>query len=90
MKKLSFYLGRICVFLLFYLLLCPLFPSEVRAGGVSIFQEVVTGKVLDTEGTPLAGVNIVVESKNIGTMSGQDGSFSIQASPTDVLVLSMI
>ncbi|WP_127025065.1 SusC/RagA family TonB-linked outer membrane protein [Flagellimonas beolgyonensis] len=90
MKKLSFYVRRIGLFLLFYLLLCPFFPPEVRAGGYSIFQEEVTGKVLDDKGVPLAGVNIVVESSGRGTISDFDGSFAIVASPDDVLVFSMV
>jgi TonB-linked SusC/RagA family outer membrane protein len=90
MKKLSFYVRRICVFLLFYLLLCPLFPPVVRAGGLTIFQEGVTGKVVDTQGVPLAGVNIVVESSGRGAISDLDGSFSIVAGSNDVLVFSMV
>ncbi|MEO2052010.1 MAG: SusC/RagA family TonB-linked outer membrane protein [Allomuricauda sp.] len=90
MKKLSFYVRRICVLLLFYLLLCPLFPPMVRAGGLTIFQEGVTGKVVDTEGVPLAGVNIVVESSGRGAISDLDGSFAIVAGSNDVLVFSMV
>lgn len=53
-------------------------------------QATVTGTVTDTTGKPLAGVNLVVESKHIGTMSGLDGSFTIQADVDDVLIFSMV
>jgi len=53
-------------------------------------QFTVSGTVTDTSGNPLAGVNLVVESKNIGTISDFDGSFSINAGPTDVLIFSMV
>ena len=53
-------------------------------------QATVSGTVTDTSGNPLAGVNLVVESKNTGTISGLDGSFAIQASPSDVLIFSMV
>ncbi len=53
-------------------------------------QSTISGTVTDTSGNPLAGVNIVVESKHIGTISELDGSFTIQASPGDVLIFSMV
>ncbi|SDQ62154.1 SusC/RagA family TonB-linked outer membrane protein [Flagellimonas zhangzhouensis] len=88
MKKLSFYVNRKTLFLLFHLLLAPLLTSSMVAG-LSI-QSKVTGKVTDSDGLPIAGVNIVVESKNVGSISDMDGSFSIQAGPNDVLVFSMV
>ena len=53
-------------------------------------QSTVSGSISDISGTPLPGVNIVVESTNRGAISDLDGSFSIQASPTDVLVFSIL
>lgn len=82
---------RTPLFLLFYLLLSPLLTEKLVAGKLLAPQQaMVTGKITDMEGLPLVGVNIVVESMNRGTMSGMDGSFSIQASPSDVLIFSMV
>src|SRR5690606_27947789 len=53
-------------------------------------QFTVSGTVTDTSGNPLAGVNLVVESKHIGTISDLDGSFSINVGPDDVLIFSMV
>ncbi|WP_421803937.1 SusC/RagA family TonB-linked outer membrane protein [Flagellimonas sp.] len=87
MKKLSLFLDRLHLSLLFNLL--SLLVSGQLMAWVPI-QADVTGKVTDTNGLPLSGVNIVVESTNRGTISDLDGTFSIQASPSDVLVLSMV
>ncbi len=44
-------------------------------------QTQITGKVIDTnEKRPLAYVNIGIKEKNIGTISKEDGSFSIEIS----------
>ncbi len=76
---------------LLYVFLMPLFLVNVQAGTVlEPPQATVSGTVTDTSGNPLAGVNLVVKSKNIGTISDLDGSFSITADPTDVLIFSMV
>ena len=77
--------------MLLYIFLMPFCALYMQAGTVlEPPQATVSGTVTDTSGNPLAGVNLVVESKRIGTISGLDGSFSIQASPSDVLIFSMI
>lgn len=37
----------------------------------------VTGKVTDANGTPLSGVSVKVKGSNVGTSTGNDGSYSI-------------
>ncbi len=88
MKKLSYCLGRLHLYLFCYFLLSFLVSGRLLA--LEPTQTSVTGVVTDTQGLPMAGVNIVVESTNIGTISDMDGSFSIQAGPTDVLLFSMV
>jgi len=76
---------------LLYAFLMPLFSFSLQAGTfLEPPQATVSGTVTDTSGNPLAGVNLVVESKNIGTMSALDGSFTINAGPDDVLIFSMV
>ncbi|GLU45109.1 SusC/RagA family TonB-linked outer membrane protein [Allomuricauda sp. NBRC 101325] len=87
MKKLSFYVGKLHLSLLFNLL-SLLISGQLMA--LVPIQANVSGKVTDTQGLPLAGVNIVVESTNRGTISDLDGTFRIQAGPADVLVFSMV
>ncbi len=76
---------------LIYIILMPFVSFNAQGGTVlEPPQATVSGTVTDTSGIPLAGVNLVVESKNIGTISSLDGSFSINAGPSDVLVFSMV
>ncbi|MCK0160490.1 SusC/RagA family TonB-linked outer membrane protein [Allomuricauda sp. F6463D] len=82
---------RFFLSVLLYVFLTPLFSFNVQAGTVlEPPQATITGTVTDMSGKPLAGVNIVVESKNIGAMSELNGSFSIHAGSSDVLVFSMV
>ena len=82
---------RASLFMLLYVFLMPFCTFYLQAGTVlEPPQATVSGTVTDSTGEPLAGVNLVVESKNIGTISGLDGSFSINADSTDVLVFSMV
>lgn len=53
-------------------------------------QQLVTGKITDESGATLPGVNVVIKGTTTGTSSDAEGSFSIEASPTDVLVISFI
>jgi TonB-linked SusC/RagA family outer membrane protein len=53
-------------------------------------QQSVGGTVVDPEGVPLPGVNVVIKGTNTGTSTDFDGNFSIQAADTDVLVFSFV
>lgn len=90
MKKLSMIGKRTFLSLLFYVLLAPWSWGSVSAGTYLAVQDMVRGTVTDAEGKPLAGVNIVVESTERGTMSEMDGSFAIAAGSDEVLVFSML
>lgn len=62
-------------------------------GTVMVYAQTnISGKVKDTTGESLAGVNIVVKGKVIGTISGSDGSFSLKVtdSPPLTLVFSFV
>ncbi|MGB3801310.1 MAG: SusC/RagA family TonB-linked outer membrane protein, partial [Lewinella sp.] len=51
-------------------------------------QGTVTGTVVDSDGLPLIGVNIVKENTSSGTVTDIDGTYSISAIPADVLIYS--
>lgn len=57
---------------------------------ISWGQQSVTGKVVDTEGIPLPGVNVVVTGTTNGSVTSLSGTFSIMANPEDVLEFSFI
>lgn len=50
----------------------------------------VAGQVVDVNGEPIIGANIVIKGTTQGTITDLDGNFEIQASPRDVLVVSYI
>src|SRR5438045_8408433 len=56
----------------------------------ALAQQVVTGKVTDANGMPLAGVSVSVKGGKRGTTTGPDGQFSISAAPGAVLVFTNI
>ena len=54
-------------------------------------QDVITGKVVDSEGRPLLGVNIIEKGTTNGTTTNENGDYSISVSSRDaVLVFSYI
>lgn len=48
----------------------------------------INGRVTSEEGTPLAGVSIRVKGTTTGTLSGENGQFSLTATPKSVIVFS--
>ncbi|MEM9868783.1 MAG: TonB-dependent receptor plug domain-containing protein, partial [Bacteroidota bacterium] len=52
-------------------------------------QQMITGTVSDSDG-PLAGASVVVKGTINGVSTDFDGNFSIEASPSDVLLISYI
>ncbi len=54
--------------------------------GFSYGQRVVKGSVLDTDGVPLIGANVLVPGTTVGTITDFDGSFSISV-PSDISTL---
>jgi len=53
-------------------------------------QQSVTGRVTDSLGGPLVGVSISVQGFALETMTNEQGQFSIQASPEDVLIFRYV
>ncbi len=68
-------------------------PKELLAENVRKTQQkyVVSGTVSDEKGEPLPGVNIMEKGTTNGTISGTDGSYTLQVSSQDaVLVFSFV
>ncbi len=64
-----------------------LLPSAIARGQGQI---VVKGVVVDESDTPVIGATVLVKNTVIGTSTSVDGSFTIKASGTDVLVFSYL
>ena len=50
----------------------------------------ITGTIVDKDGAPLPGATITVLGTTRGVITDMDGTFSIDAAPTDKLVFSFI
>ncbi|MCP9199708.1 TonB-dependent receptor [Gramella sp. GC03-9] len=53
-------------------------------------EKTVTGTVLDEDGLPLPGVNVIEQGTSNGTQTDFDGNYSISVAPGDVLVFSYV
>ena len=54
-------------------------------------KQTFTGTVTDAKtAEPISGVSVKLKGKAAGTMTAQDGSFSISAQPGDVLEISFV
>ncbi len=55
---------------------------------IGMAQQTVSGKVVDTDGNPIPGVNILVKgTANAGTISGVSGEYSIQVPSNDAVLI---
>lgn len=76
-------------------LLSGILPDLIYANPIPVQmaeQQVrkVTGSVVDEAEAPLVGVNIVLKGKDTGVITDMNGQFSIDAVPSDILVVSYI
>lgn len=54
-------------------------------------RQAFTGKITDAKtGAPVAGASVVVRTTKAGSTTNQDGQFTVQVLPNDVLEISMI
>src|SRR5690606_21643017 len=56
----------------------------------TIQQHRVNGVVTDTKGVPIPGVHVLIKGSRSGTFTNNDGTYFIDAHPTDVLMFSYI
>lgn len=63
--------------------------SKANTSKIRLPQQLISGVVKDSQG-PLMGVTVMIKGTTQGTYTDEKGTFTIQASPTDVLVFSYI
>ncbi len=65
---------------------------QVLAGTNTMLQpRTITGTVVDSDGVPLPGVNIVIKGTSIGTITDAEGNYSLSDVPDDaIMVLTYI
>ncbi len=64
--------------------------ASVADGSLAPPEKRIRGKVTDTDGKPLPGVTITIVGTTRGVITDTDGTYSIDAEPTDKLVFSFI
>lgn len=50
----------------------------------------ITGKIVDSNGDPIIGANVLVKGTTNGAITDMDGNFTLEASPVSVLEISYI
>ncbi len=67
-------------------------PVLKNEAGTTAWQQetVVSGRVTDTTGQPLPGVNVMIKGTTRGTVTGKQGHYRLPAGPADTLTFSFI
>ena len=69
-----------------YVIIVPQEKKEVE----QVSAKRITGQVLDEQGEPLIGVNVLVEGTSIGAITDMDGNFSLEAPVGSTLSISYV
>lgn len=92
MKYYLFHTKMVSKTIFMVLLMLTVFASQVEAKTPFPTPETkeiiknITGTVVDADGSPLVGVQVIIKEKAVGTLTGSDGSYSIDAEEGDILV----
>ncbi|NJN34850.1 MAG: TonB-dependent receptor, partial [Saprospiraceae bacterium] len=63
--------------------------SAIKMSSLSVMP--IKGKITDTQsGEPIVGASVTVKGTNRGAVSGEDGSYTLEANAGDVLLVSFI
>lgn len=86
MKRLIYYITAICLVMLELGV-----PASASAQKTQGRKHVVTGKVVDTDGLPLVGVNVIVKNQpGLGTNTDINGAYKINTGANETLVFSYL
>lgn len=65
-------------------------PMLLLSFGVFAQEHKISGKIEDETQMPVPGVNVVIKGTTTGTITGVDGTFTLQAADNEVLVVTYI
>ena len=68
----------------------PVLHTDGKQNATTQQERTISGKVVDEEGKPLPGVTITIVGTTRGVITDVDGTYSIEAQPSDKLVFSFI
>ena len=77
----------------FLLILSGLFITSITTATTNkteLVQSTITGTVIDADGIPLAGANVIVKGTTNGTQTDFDGNYSIEALSDATLIYSYV
>lgn len=60
------------------------------SAAIESIAAIITGKITDDTGQPLAGASVLVKGTTNGTQTNSNGEFTIEAEPNSILVISYI
>lgn len=63
------------------------FSNIVRRIHKNLAPALITGTIVDVDGIPLIGANVIIETKNTGTVTDIDGKFELEVAPEDRFLL---
>lgn len=65
------------------LAMCTFFVSTAQ-------QKKITGKILDSDAHPIPGASVIIKGSSSGTVTDENGAFSLNANPGATLVISAV
>jgi iron complex outermembrane recepter protein len=65
-------------------------PILALPKSVTVIEKIITGKVTDSNGEALVGVNILIKGTTKGTLTDVDGNFKMTVEKGDILVVSFV
>lgn len=72
------------------ILLLVSFCITVLAQNPLVETKIITGTVLDSDGTPIVGASVIIKGTMKGTITDGDGLFKLDAAPDDILVFTSL
>ena len=94
MNKKNFIKGTALPVALFFSMvtLAPVLGFQPASAAIDVVQQkgVIKGTVVDTQGEPVIGANVVAQGTSVGTITDIDGVFRLNVSPGTKLRISFI
>ncbi|MFT6808642.1 MAG: hypothetical protein ACJA01_001868, partial [Saprospiraceae bacterium] len=89
MKQINLYLTSLLLAMMFGSIPYSMSADDGIALKSTIVEKTISGTIVDTDGEPLIGVNILAKDTGNGTISDLDGTYSLSVpDDTEVLVFS--
>ena len=63
-------------------------PSLNKRNDLDLTQAPVSGKIIDEKGLPVPGVSVIIKGTKTGTVTDNNGAFTLNVAPGTILVIS--